>query len=254
MNPPSTVQTEVAHPLPGSSVRETAYSLETLTGAVNYNRWIYSLMRPYLGQRLLELGAGIGNLTPYFLQDQREVVAIDIDPLLVEEHQRLIPSSPRLSVRCIDLREMARDESLHGSFDSVISSNVLEHIPDKTDSEVVMAMHQLLRVGGTSVHWVPAFQSIYGSLDEAFGHHRRYNRKTARDLFTSAGFNVLRCEYWNIPGFFGWWFKGKIFRHRTLEHPTTYWYDRHIVPLLRRVEPMLPRPFGQSLLIVGVKI
>ncbi len=253
MSPDSTLATGIGENVMEKSSAPPAYSLETLAGTVNYNGWIYSLMRPHLGQRVLELGAGIGNLTSYFLEDQREVVAIDIDPDLIELHKKLVPATSRLTVHCIDLREMAADERLHGSFDSVVSSNVLEHIPDGTDAEIVQAMHRLLRRGGTSVHWVPAFQSIYGSLDEVFGHHRRYTQKMARRLLSSAGFDVACCEYWNLPGFFGWWLKGRLLKHRTLDHPTTYWYDRHIVPVLRRIEPLLPRPLGQSLLMVGVK-
>ncbi len=36
------------------------YSLEITSEAVHYNQWIYDLMYPYLGTRVLELGAGIG--------------------------------------------------------------------------------------------------------------------------------------------------------------------------------------------------
>lgn len=229
------------------------YSLETLAETVQYNEWIYELMRPWLGMNVLELGAGIGNLTPFFLREDRKLLAIDIDADLVRRHKERIPAHPRLNVECVSLQDVAHRPSSVASFDSIVSSNVLEHIPDGIDREVVRAMHILLKDGGHAIHWVPASNAIYGSIDESFGHHRRYSRSLATTLFVSHGFRVLRCEYWNMPGFFAWWFRGRILRRRSLGKASTLAFDRYIVPMLRRVEPLLPRPFGQSLLIVAQK-
>lgn len=229
------------------------YSLETLAETVRYNEWIYELMQPWLGNHVLELGAGTGNLTPFFLRDNRTVMAIDIDPELIRRHRNAVPAQAGLSVECVSLQEVASRPSSAGTFDTVASSNVLEHIPDGIDHEVVRAMSSLLRSGGTAVHWVPACQAIFGTIDESFGHYRRYNRSMATSLFTSNGFRILRCEYWNMPGFAAWWFRGRILRRKALGRASTLAFDRYFVPVLKRVEPWLPRPFGQSLLVVAQK-
>jgi 2-polyprenyl-3-methyl-5-hydroxy-6-metoxy-1,4-benzoquinol methylase len=256
---PDPIQT--TDPLTGASTDATIaasahedYSLETLTETVHYNEWIYESMRPWIGTRVLELGAGIGNLTPYFLREERSVLAIDIDAGLVERHRSGIPAQPRLTVECVSVQDVAAGKSAPGTFDSIVSSNVLEHIPDGIDHEVVQAIHTLLRVGGTTIHWVPAMNSIYGTIDTSFGHHRRYNRSMATALFAPHGFRVIRCEYWNMPGFFAWWFRGRILRRPALGKASTLAFDRYVVPLLRRVEPHIPRPFGQSLLLVAQKV
>ncbi len=229
------------------------YSLETLAETVQYNEWICELMQPWLGMNVLELGTGIGNLTPFFLRENRKLLAIDIDADLVRRHKERIPTHPNLTVECISLQDVARRPSSIGSFDSIVSSNVLEHIPDGIDREVIHAMHILLKEGGHAVHWVPASNAIYGSIDKSFGHHRRYSRSLATTLFAAHGFRVLRCEYWNMPGFFAWWFRGRILRRRSLGKTSTLAFDRYVVPILKRVEPLFPRPFGQSLLIVAQK-
>jgi SAM-dependent methyltransferase len=229
------------------------YSLETMSEAVHYNRWIYDLMRPYLGSRVLELGTGIGALTPFFLKEGREVMAIDIDERLIRHHRQRVPARPGLEVSCISIQELAAKIEYQESFDNVVSSNVLEHIPDGTDHEVVKAMARILRPGGLALHWVPAFQGIFGGLDRSFGHYRRYNRKMARALFGHAGFEIISCQYWNMPGFVGWWLQSLNRNAHALPRISTLAFDRYVVPVIRVIEPWLWRPFGQSLLIVARK-
>ncbi len=230
------------------------FSLETLSGVVNYNRFVIDRMRPYLGKRLLELGAGIGNLTPLFLEDGREVVAIDIEKSLIAAHRERVSSSPSLKVECVSIQDLAQRPVERNSYDTVVSSNVLEHIPDDAIGQVVEAMHSVLKIGGHAVHWVPAFEGIYGTIDESFGHYRRFNKETAARLFQGSGFQVVSCSYWNMIGFFGWWFNGRVLRKREIHRASALAFDKFIMPLVRLVEPAVWRPFGQSLLIVAKKI
>lgn len=228
------------------------YSLETLSEAVHYNEFVYVRMRPYLGADVLELGTGIGNLTPFFLRDGRKVKAIDIDPALLEIHRERVKTTDRLSVECVSIQELAARET-GATFDAAVSSNVLEHIPDGELKEAVAAMYKLLKPRGYAIHWVPAFQSIFGSLDESFKHVRRYSKETGKALFASHGFDVESCSYWNMPGFFGWWLYGRVIRAKAIPRSSALAFDRFVVPALNIVEPRLWRPFGQSLLIVARK-
>ncbi|MEX2116775.1 MAG: class I SAM-dependent methyltransferase [Bacteroidota bacterium] len=234
-----------------SKTDASEFSLETLSEAIHYNEFVYDLMCPYLGHRVLELGAGIGNLTPLFLRGGTKVLAIDIDPNLIQIHRERVAEHSDLSVECVSLEDLSRRQDMRGSFDSIVSSNVLEHIPDGTVEEVVRAMHLLLKPGGYAVHWVPAFPAIFGSLDEVFHHCRRYTKASGRTLFESAGFNVASVSYWNMPGFFGWWLYGRILRVQSIPRTSALTFDRFAVPVLRVIEPRLWRPFGQSLLIVA---
>ena len=253
-----------------SEIRSTSdFSLETLSEAVNYNRFVVDRMRPYLGKKLLELGTGIGNLTPLFLGEGREVTAIDIEQSLIAVHRKRVPASHSLKVECISLQDLARKSGEQASYDTVVSSNVLEHIPDSTIGEVVSAMRAVLKPGGHAVHWVPAFGSIFGSMDESFGHYRRYTKETAATLFqvpayagtglarrsaSEGGFQVVSCSYWNMTGFFGWWFTGRVLRKKAIPRTSALAFDKFLMPLIRAIEPAVWRPFGQSLLIVAKKV
>ena len=44
----------------------------------NYNRWMIEYLKPYLGERLLEVGTGQGNFRKYFPGIDR-YISIDID-------------------------------------------------------------------------------------------------------------------------------------------------------------------------------
>lgn len=230
---------------------DSSYCLETLSESVRYYEWIYGLMRPYLGARVVELGAGIGNLTTLLLGEERTVVAIDTDERLIARHRQRVSASNRLITECVSLQQLAGRLSYREQFDSVISANVLEHIPDEEQDEVLASSFDVLCPGGYSIHWVPAFESLYGSLDRVFLHHRRYRKKQLSSLFEKAGFEILSCEYWNLVGFFAWWVSGRVLCSTGISHSAADAFDRYVVPIVSRIEPSLWRPFGQSLLIVA---
>ena len=229
----------------------TAFCLETLSESVEYYKWIYELMRPHLGTHVVELGVGIGNLTIHLLRDERFVTGVDTDERMIHSHRSRISQSLQLHSECVSLHQLSLRPNYAGRFDSVVSSNVLEHVSDDLELEVVKASFDLLRPGGYSMHWVPAFQSIFGSLDRTFSHQRRYKRAQLRTLFKRAGFEILSCEHWNMIGFFGWWFAGRVLGATELSPRTVATFDRYAVPLVRRIEPWMWRPFGQSIFIVA---
>jgi len=236
----------------GSGVREPiAFDLETLAEATRYAEWIYAAMKPHLGGRVLELGCGIGNLTPLFLREGRSVLAVDIDLRMIQAHQANVGVRPGLELRQTAIQDLVAE--LAGSFDSVVSSNVLEHIPDGTEEEVISATGKLLKPGGASVHWVPAVAWAYGSLDRSFGHVRRYSKARLARAFEEAGLRVERCRYWNSLGLLGWWWQGRVRKAQHISRRAALLYDRCVVPVLSRVEPWLWLPAGQSLLIVARK-
>src|SRR5437016_12761014 len=54
----------------------TISDLEIMSNANNYRNWMYRQIAPFIGQRVLEIGAGIGNFTELLL-DRDLVVATD---------------------------------------------------------------------------------------------------------------------------------------------------------------------------------
>ena len=109
---------------------------------------------------------------------------------------------------------------------------------------------KILPVGGTLILFVPALPALFGSLDEAVGHHRRYTPHSARALLEENGFDVACLEWMNLLGIPGWFVNGKVLRRRVLPELQLRIYDL-LAPTLASLEARFRLPMGLSLLAVG---
>ncbi|MDH4350125.1 MAG: class I SAM-dependent methyltransferase, partial [Gemmatimonadota bacterium] len=134
-------------------------------------------------------------------------------------------------------------------FDTVVCLNVLEHI--EGDVDALAAMRAMLRPGGAVVLLVPAVPALYGELDRALGHHRRYTPALLRGCFASAGLTMRHMEYFNLAGMPGWWWVGRVLQRSVIPVGGLRWYDA-LVPLFK-FERFLPWRWGQSLIAIGVR-
>src|SRR3989442_3543475 len=149
-----------------------------------YTAFLWDLMRPYVGRRVLEVGSGTGVMTRY-LATREEVVASDVDPEYVEFLRRTFADKPNVQVRLLDLAHLGADGLAPHRFDTVVCANVLEHVAD--DAGSLRAMRALLAPGGRVVLIVPALHALYGTIDVAIGHHRRYTREEIDAKLPAAG-------------------------------------------------------------------
>ena len=98
---------------------------------------------------------------------------------------------------------------------------------------------------------VPALVQLYGSLDRALEHRRRYAPSSLRRLITDAGLRLTHLSWFNRAGALGWWFNSRIKPRERIPLRQLQLFDA-MVPALK-LERWLPLPFGQSLLAVGVR-
>ncbi len=96
----------------------------------------------------------------------------------------------------------------------------------------------------------PALPRLFGTLDEAVGHYRRYMPSSLRSVIEGNGFRVDRLEWMNLLGIPGWFLNGRVLRRRVIPAGQLRIYDR-VAPLLARVESMFRLPVGMSLLAVA---
>jgi hypothetical protein len=116
--------------------------------------------------------------------------------------------------------------------------------------EAVRNMGAVLPGGGVVVLLLPAFPGLYGPIDRNLGHYRRYTGRSVARLAAEAGLKLQNLRYMNAAGFFGWWANARIFRREAQSARQIAVFDRLIVPLMSRIESILPPPFGQSLIAV----
>lgn len=223
-------------------------SLDDLSEAVHYNEWIYKMVRHHLGHRTLEIGCGTGNLTGS-LSRHGQVLAVDVHPGYLQAARKRWGRQKNVRFQKVDLSRDLRSLKKFRA-DTILCVNVLEHLSD--DHAVLTRCHELLPPGGKLLLFVPAFQFLFGSMDETYGHFRRYSLPDLKTKMERAGFSVVYGRYLNLLGVLGWWINGKVLRKKIIPRSQMLLYDKILV-FSSLVERYLPKPLGLSVFCVGKK-
>jgi SAM-dependent methyltransferase len=223
--------------------------LDVLAETPRFNAWMASVVAPHLGKRVLEIGAGIGNMSAVLSRGRKQYAATDLEGEHAERLRVRFASNPRVRVERVDAAQAGDFEALNGAIDSVVCLNVIEHVED--DRAVFQNLHDVLEPGGRAVVLVPQGRGLYGSLDEVLGHHRRYTRAELEAGMREAGFELERVFEFNRVTRPGWWVNGKVLRRRSFGRFQLAVFDR-LVWLWKVLEGVLPWG-GVSLIAVGRK-
>jgi glycosyltransferase involved in cell wall biosynthesis len=223
-------------------------TLLRLARAERYNRWMFRQLAPNLGQRVLEIGSGIGSLTR-FLVGRDLVVATDVNPRYLRMLANTFERHTRVRVQPLDLADFDPASLAPQQLDTIVCLNVLEHIED--DRRALRRLQESLVPGGRLVLLVPAHRWLYGAIDQAIYHCRRYERAELVARLEEAGFRVDHVGFFNRLGVAGWYANSVLLR-RTRVPGVQVRLQNFLVPLLR-LESALPLPFGLSLIAVGAK-
>jgi SAM-dependent methyltransferase len=224
------------------------YVLSSMSKATRFNRWLLDQVRPFLGDRLLEAGAGIGNLSGLLLNRGRLVV-LEREPVYLARLERRFEGRRNVRVVEADLADASTYADLADEeLDTIWCSNVLEHIGP--DEDVLASFARLVVERGHCIIVVPASQRWFNGLDAALEHVRRYEADELRFKLDNAGFDVVLLKRFNRLGALGWLVSGWLGR-RELSPAQMIWFDR-LLPLAKICERILPIG-GLSLIAVGRK-
>ncbi len=222
--------------------------LASLAGASRFNRWMAEAILPRVGNRVLEIGAGIGNMTQYLSRGRRAYVATDVDGEHLARMRVRFQGRPRLSIRRCDLRDPEDFADFRGCFDTVVCLNVLEHVQD--DLAALRNLRSVLQPGGRALVLVPHDQAIYGSLDKVLGHYRRYATGELEGRMEQAGFQMEETIPFNRVTRFGWRLNGQALKRHSFGSLQLGAFDA-LVPVWKRIDRLLPWP-PVSVIGVGV--
>lgn len=209
---------------------------------------MFAQLPPVAGARVLEVGAGIGTFSALLLEaGARELLLLEPEAACVAELERRFAGDSRVEIRA---EELPSAPSLSAcEFDVALSQNVLEHVED--DAAAVAAMARALRPGGRLTALVPAHPRLYGALDRAYGHHRRYTRERLATIVRRAGLEIERLYRFNALGVPGWWVRNRTGATGIGTAPLRA-YDALLAawhPIESRLEP----PFGLSLIVHAMR-
>ena len=230
--------------------------LEAMSFAVNYHRWILSIFEPYLGMRVVEIGAGKGSFSELLLERRLESLSL-VEPSTAMHQQlcrRIEKLNPSVTVKTYNdvFENVAEEIRASDRPDSIIYVNVLEHIED--DVNELKIINNTLAVGGRLFIFVPALQWLHGSMDRQLGHFRRYTRTELEKKCVASGFRVMASRYFDVLGVLPWWVKYKLLRSKEMEPGAVRFYDERVVPVAKTLESNLTPPIGKNVLLVAEKI
>ncbi len=143
--------------------------------------------------RILDIGCSGGALMAALaVQGFKNVIGIDINTEAVGRCGRRGLS-----------RSVVMDAQTLGfgdeRFDLVISSDVLEHMPDP--GRALEAWRRVLKAGGRLIVFVPAYPFLWSAHDVVNHHYKRYDRRDLTAVLRQTGFQVSRCSGWNLALF-----------------------------------------------------
>ncbi len=233
--------------LPNAAAETADFEFAALNEAKNYRTALLRDFGIFLRGNVLEVGAGVGQITSELLKmaEIRHLTSIEPDiGFCTQLHSRL-PGHDLVQGTVNDL-------SSEMDWNAILSINVLEHIED--DAAELAAYCRLLRPArGALCLFVPARPEIYAPIDKDFGHFRRYTWPELRNRLEKAGFTLLRIRYYNLAGYFLWWLNFRCLKKRSFDVAAVRLFDRAIFPLVHGFESRIcPPPIGQSLMVIAV--
>jgi glycosyltransferase involved in cell wall biosynthesis len=213
--------------------------LDAFSVAPHFNLWMADTIRPFLGRRVLELGAGMGNLTRPLSLGRDRYVASDVDGGHLARLKSTLKHRANVEVHSGDAVLSESFGRFRESMDSVVCLNVLEHVDD--DLACARNMYDVLSGNGRAIVLAPQGPNLFGRLDEVLGHRRRYTRESLQAVLERAGFVVEKVIGFNRISWPAWYAAGKLLRRSRLSRGLLRIFDASVF-LWRRIDRMLPLP------------
>lgn len=144
-------------------------------------------------QRLLDLGCGPGTFLGRLNRSAAYALGLDLAPAQIDYAVHRY-GAPGREFRVADVRSLA----LEGSFDAVVSIEVIEHLPPGETRPFLDAIRRLLHPGGVVILTTPNYRSLWpllewavsvkGPVDYRRQHLNPFTPRRLRAALLAAGF------------------------------------------------------------------
>jgi len=230
-------------------------TLEAIGQANRFNQWMYQTIKPWCKGHILEIGSGAGNISKYFLEDNSQIMLSDIRKNYCQKlEHKFSDKKSLLGVTKMNLTDPDFDTKhlgIFNSFDTVFALNVVEHIED--DFHAIKNSYKLLKKGGHLVILVPSYQHLYNKFDIGLGHYRRYTLSSLARILQMNNLKIIRKQYFNFVGLFGWFFSGSILKKEQVPVGQVKVFNS-LVPLFKILDLATFHRIGLSTIVVGKKV
>lgn len=220
--------------------------LEELARVDGFAGWVFDEFRGHVRGKVLEVGCGRGTYTRALAASASSVIAMDLDEATVETARRATRDLSNVTV----LKGDATIETPEDDFDTIVLLDVLEHI--EHDCAFLRKLAPRLSANGRLIVKVPAYRWLYGAVDSAVGHHRRYTRTRLGETLADGGFHARDVWYFNAAAVPGWWLNSVVLRRETPSSAQLSLFSR-VLPLAKTLDRVLRPIVGLSVFAVAEK-
>jgi len=227
----------------------TGNELALFSTAKNWKKYFAGFILPHVKGRVLEVGAGLGTITPYLrIEYHSEWVLLEPDEDMANSLKSHF-STQSTDGLCTIINGSIEDLNTE-LFDTILYIDVLEHIAD--DSAELLHAANLLREGGKVIVLSPAYQCLFSPFDKAIGHYRRYSKKSLLST-APATLTPILANYLDSIGFFLSLANRIILQQRYPRQSQINFWDRMLVPVAVVMDRLFLFGFGRSVLLIWTK-
>lgn len=221
--------------------------LEVFSQARNWKKYWMNAIKDYLGDSVLDVGAGIG-ATAKVLNFKKYDRWVELEPdanltLKIRQSQSLGELPGYYEIK----NGISSDLDGEEQFDTVLYIDVLEHIED--DRGELLHISRSLVAGGHIIVVSPAHNYLYTEFDKQVGHYRRYNRNTLKEI-TPENFMIVKLSYLDSVGMLASLANRFFLKSDSPKIGQIRVWDGLMVPLSRVVDKLLLNRIGKSIVYI----
>ncbi len=215
--------------------------LEIFDKAVLWRKYIYFLVKKYIKNGLLEVGAGIGSFTKNYKNNLKNITLTELDKHNIKKLKKRFKG---LKIKI----ETKLTSKLNGKFNSILYMNVLEHI--KNDKKEINTSLNKLNKKGYLIILVPAHNELYTKFDKEIGHFRRYKVNFFKKLKLKNA-KIVKLQYLDCLGYFLYYLNKIFYKNEIYPSETKIFiWDKFFTPLTFFLDRFLNYRFGKNVLCI----
>ena len=208
-------------------------------------KYCLSFLKKYMTGKILEVGAGCGSFTKNYTNlNFTNITLTELDEKNIQDLKQKFNSYKNIKILdCVI-------DKVVGEFDTILYLHVLEHI--KNDMLEIKEAEKKLKKGGYLIIMVPAHQKIYGNLDKAVGHFRRYEEKFFEQKISNL--EKTKLLYLDSIGYL-LYYLNKIFFKKEV-YPSKlkiFLWDKIFTPLTIIIDRLTNYKFGKCIIAIYKK-
>jgi 2-polyprenyl-3-methyl-5-hydroxy-6-metoxy-1,4-benzoquinol methylase len=210
---------------------------------------------------VLDAGCGLGrHLRHLARMPELKIFGIDKNTWALTETAKSVATMPDAQSKdyLFSIADITKLPFADSSFDCVICSEVMEHIPDH--EKALKELDRILKPQGTLAVSVPRFFTericwfiSWDYHNEEGGHIRIYKKKQLREMLTRQGFKCWKINYKHALHSPYWWLKCLVGLKKE-DHPLVKYYRKFLEwdimkkpRLVRMLEDFLNPIMGKSI-------